>query len=79
MRVMVADNITTGERLITNKTKSFHEFVSEADRSDTIVAMYDFDTTDYDSMVKLVEQADEGDKLANEVIEYIDTIMGGDK
>jgi len=71
MIVYAADNITTGERILTHNKQSFNEFIMEKDKHDAVI-ITEFDTQEYDLMERVVELADQGDPLAIAVIKYID-------
>lgn len=71
MVVYVADNITTGERILTHNKQSFNDFIMEKDKHDAVIVT-EFDTQKYEVLERVVELADEGDSLAIEVLKYID-------
>lgn len=73
MVVYVADNITTGERILTHNRQSFSDFIMEKDRHDAVI-ITEFDTQEYEALQRIVELADQGDSLAIEVVKYIDQI-----
>lgn len=73
MVVYVADNITTGERILTHNRQSFNDFIMEKDKHDAVI-ITEFDTQEYEVLQRVVELADQGDPLAIAVIKYIDEI-----
>lgn len=79
MRVYVADNMTTGERIISHNKKVFNNSLNEFDHRNAIL-VNEFDTSEYEVLKHLVNGADQGHELAKEVIKYIDEInMLGEK
>lgn len=71
MRVYVAVNQSTGEKVMTYKLDRFKELVREFDRRDTVV-ITDYNINDYNVLKNLVEAADTGDAEAKELLDFID-------